>query len=108
MALALVVAAFIASLVCKMPAVALTIELTILLDCIDAVNVPAPELYVIATSPVGNVMFFHLPNAESYTAKLPFANEVNAMKRIWINKGLDGLLQRRTDEAALIRKCHLQ
>ncbi len=33
------------------------------------------------------------------------ANEVRKMKRLWINKGLDGLLTRREEEAKLIESC---
>ena len=33
------------------------------------------------------------------------ANEVRKMKRLWIGKGLDGLLTRREDEAKLIESC---
>lgn len=33
------------------------------------------------------------------------AKEVRAMKRLWINKGLDGLLKRRDEEADLIDSC---
>ena len=33
------------------------------------------------------------------------ANEVRKMKRLWIGKGLDGLLVRRDDEASLIASC---
>ena len=33
------------------------------------------------------------------------AQEVKNMKRLWVNKGLDGLLKRRDDEAKLIAKC---
>jgi len=33
------------------------------------------------------------------------ADQVIAMKRLWIGKGLDGLLRRRNEEAAMIRSC---
>ena len=33
------------------------------------------------------------------------ANEIKKMKRLWIGKGLDGLLTRRDDEASLIASC---
>ena len=33
------------------------------------------------------------------------ANEVRKMKRLWIGKNLDGLLERRDSEADLIEKC---
>lgn len=33
------------------------------------------------------------------------ANQLRAMKRLWINKGLDGLLRRREDEAAMVESC---
>ena len=33
------------------------------------------------------------------------ASEVRKMKRLWVGKNLDGLIQRREDEAALIEKC---
>ena len=33
------------------------------------------------------------------------ANEIKKMKRLWIGKGLDGLLVRRDDEASLIASC---
>lgn len=33
------------------------------------------------------------------------ASEVRKMKRLWVGKNLDGLIQRREDEASLIEKC---
>jgi hypothetical protein len=33
------------------------------------------------------------------------ANEIKKMKRLWIGKGLDGLLTRRDDEASLVASC---
>jgi len=33
------------------------------------------------------------------------ANEIRNMKRLWIGKGLDGLIKRREDEAALVESC---
>jgi GH24 family phage-related lysozyme (muramidase) len=33
------------------------------------------------------------------------AAEIRKMKRLWIGKGLDGLIQRREDEAALVESC---
>jgi hypothetical protein len=34
------------------------------------------------------------------------ADQIVSMKRLWTGKGLDGLLRRRDEEAAIIRKCH--
>jgi len=36
---------------------------------------------------------------------LAIANEIKKMKRLWVGKGLDGLLTRRDDEAELIASC---
>ena len=33
------------------------------------------------------------------------ASEIRGMKRLWIGKNLDGLIQRREDEASLVEKC---
>ncbi len=33
------------------------------------------------------------------------ADQLRSMKRLWINKGLDGLLRRREEEAKLIESC---
>jgi GH24 family phage-related lysozyme (muramidase) len=44
----------------------------------------------------------NLIDSKNYKA---IANEVRKMKRLWINKGLDGLLARRDEEAALIESC---
>lgn len=33
------------------------------------------------------------------------ADQIRAMKRLWTGKGLDGLLKRRDDEAALVESC---
>ena len=33
------------------------------------------------------------------------ANQIRAMKRLWVNKGLDGLLKRRDAEAELVESC---
>ena len=33
------------------------------------------------------------------------ANQLRAMKRLWVNKGLDGLLKRRDAEADLVESC---
>lgn len=33
------------------------------------------------------------------------ADQIVAMKRLWVGKGLDGLLRRRNEEADIIRKC---
>lgn len=33
------------------------------------------------------------------------ANQLRSMKRLWIGKGLDGLIKRREDEAALVESC---
>lgn len=33
------------------------------------------------------------------------ANEIQSMKRLWVGKGLDGLLRRRDEEAAMVRSC---
>jgi GH24 family phage-related lysozyme (muramidase) len=33
------------------------------------------------------------------------ATEIRSMKRLWIGKNLDGLIQRREDEACLVEKC---
>jgi GH24 family phage-related lysozyme (muramidase) len=33
------------------------------------------------------------------------AAEIRKMKRLWIGRGLDGLIQRREDEAALVESC---
>ena len=33
------------------------------------------------------------------------AAEIRKMKRLWVGKGLDGLIQRREDEAALVESC---
>jgi GH24 family phage-related lysozyme (muramidase) len=33
------------------------------------------------------------------------AQEIRKMKRLWIGRGLDGLIQRREDEAALVESC---
>jgi hypothetical protein len=44
----------------------------------------------------------NLISSKNYTA---IANEINAMKRIWVGKGLDGLLRRRSEEAALVQSC---
>ncbi len=32
------------------------------------------------------------------------ADQIIAMKRLWVNKGLDGLLKRRDEEAMLVRQ----
>jgi hypothetical protein len=34
------------------------------------------------------------------------ADQIIAMKRLWVGKGLDGLLRRRNEEADVIRKCN--
>jgi hypothetical protein len=44
----------------------------------------------------------NLINSKDYKA---IANEIIKMKRLWIGKGLDGLLTRRDDEAKLIASC---
>jgi GH24 family phage-related lysozyme (muramidase) len=44
----------------------------------------------------------NLIDSKNYEA---IANEVRKMKRLWIGKGLDGLLVRRDDEASLIASC---
>ena len=33
------------------------------------------------------------------------ADQLRSMKRLWINKGLDGLLRRREEEAKLVESC---
>jgi GH24 family phage-related lysozyme (muramidase) len=44
----------------------------------------------------------NLISSKDYAA---IANEIKKMKRLWIGKGLDGLLTRRDDEALLIESC---
>lgn len=44
----------------------------------------------------------NLIDSKDYKA---IANQIRQMKRLWINKGLDGLLTRRDEEAALIASC---
>ena len=44
----------------------------------------------------------NLINSQDYKA---IANQIRHMKRLWINKGLDGLLTRRDEEAALVESC---
>jgi hypothetical protein len=44
----------------------------------------------------------NLIDSKDYKA---IANEIKKMKRLWIGKGLDGLLTRRDDEAKLIESC---
>jgi hypothetical protein len=44
----------------------------------------------------------NLISSKDYEA---IANEIKKMKRLWIGKGLDGLLTRRDDEASLIASC---
>lgn len=44
----------------------------------------------------------NLIDSKDYKA---ISNEIIKMKRLWINKGLDGLLTRRNEEAALIASC---
>jgi hypothetical protein len=34
------------------------------------------------------------------------ADQIISMKRLWVGKGLDGLLRRRNEEADMIRKCN--
>jgi len=41
------------------------------------------------------------PNIYGY-----IADQIIAMKRLWVGKGLDGLLRRRNEEADVIRKCN--
>jgi GH24 family phage-related lysozyme (muramidase) len=36
---------------------------------------------------------------------ISIANQFRKMKRLWVGKGLDGLLERRDSEADLIEKC---
>lgn len=44
----------------------------------------------------------NLISSKDYAA---IANEIKKMKRLWVGKGLDGLLTRRDDEAKLIASC---
>jgi hypothetical protein len=43
-----------------------------------------------------------LVQQKNYSA---IAKEIRSMKRLWVGKGLDGLLRRRDEEAALIENC---
>jgi GH24 family phage-related lysozyme (muramidase) len=44
----------------------------------------------------------NLIDSKDYKA---IANQIRQMKRLWINKGLDGLLTRRDEEASLVASC---
>lgn len=44
----------------------------------------------------------NLISSKNYNA---IANEIRSMKRLWIGKGLDGLLKRRDEEAQMIDSC---
>jgi len=44
----------------------------------------------------------NLISSKNYKA---IANEIQSMKRLWVGKGLDGLLKRRDEEASLVESC---
>ena len=45
------------------------------------------------------------PQASFKENTIDFARVLRAMKRLWVNKGLDGLLKRRDAEADLVESC---
>jgi GH24 family phage-related lysozyme (muramidase) len=44
----------------------------------------------------------NLISSKNYKA---IASEIRSMKRLWVGKGLDGLLRRRDEEAKLVESC---